>query len=163
VLVGVEPFDGPDSRWLIAQALAELDERYGGPADEHSVLTAAQFDPPAGAFVVARHPDERNPVGGVGLRPVGAGTSTGTGVGEVKRLWVHPDWRGRGVARLLMGELESVALALGRTALRIETGARQPEAIALYTSTGWVRQHTTWEGGPLAPGSFFFAKDLGAD
>ena len=54
LVVAVEPFDAPDSRWLVARAEAELDERYGPGADPHSVLTASEFDPPAGCFVVAR-------------------------------------------------------------------------------------------------------------
>ena len=53
-------------------------------------------------------------------------------VGEVKRMFVRPGWRGRGVARRLLAELESRAAGRGLLRMRLETGRQQPEAIALY-------------------------------
>jgi len=60
------------------------------------------------------------------------------GVGEVKRMFVQPSWRKRGVARQLLAALEARALERGDAMLRIETALRQPEAIALYRSSGYV-------------------------
>ena len=123
--------DGP--RWVVAQAEAELVVRYGGLDDGELGLTAAMFDPPTGAFVVGRAGSAGPPVGGVGVRAVGPG------LGEVRRLWVDPGWRGQGVARRLMAALEDAARGLGLSGLRLATGERQPEAMALYESSGWER------------------------
>jgi len=129
-----EPYGGQGAQWVVAQAEAELVVRYGGIDAGELGLTAAMFDPPAGAFVVARRGDAAGPpVGGVGVRAVGPGR------GEVRRLWVDPDQRGQGVARLLMAALEDAAGALGLTSLRLATGERQQEAVALYESSGWER------------------------
>jgi len=134
VTLRVEPYatDGP--RFVVARAEAELVERYGFlDAGEHG-LTAAMFDPPQGAFWVARRPrDAGPPVGGVGLRAVDEG------IGEVRRLWVDPAARGRGVGRALMAALEEEAARRGLSTLRLATGDRQPEAVALYEATGWDR------------------------
>jgi putative acetyltransferase len=60
------------------------------------------------------------------------------GVGEVKRMFVRPEWRRRGIARRLLTALELKARDLGYEFLRIETGVGQPEAIALYQSAGYT-------------------------
>jgi GNAT superfamily N-acetyltransferase len=71
------------------------------------------------------------PVGCGGIRPVA------DGVAEIKRMFVVPSARGRGIARALLHALEEAARERGYTSLRLETGTSQPEAIALYTSTGY--------------------------
>ena len=119
--------DGP--RFVVAQAEAELIARYGFLDDGEIGLTADMFDRPAGTFLVARARDAGPPVGGVGLRAIG----------EVRRLWVDPAWRGRGIGRALMDALEHAARDLGHVTLRLATGDRQPEAVALYEATGWER------------------------
>ncbi len=73
------------------------------------------FDPPSGAFLVARAAGRAEPIGGVGLRGIRTGTA------EVRRLWVDPAWRGHGVARALMAALEDAAGALGFGELELET------------------------------------------
>lgn len=60
------------------------------------------------------------------------------GVGEIKRMFVQPAWRRRGVARQLLAALEAEARKLGYVALRLETALGQPEAICLYRSAGYV-------------------------
>lgn len=149
ITVAREPYAGDGPRWVVAQAETELVVRYGGLDDGELGLTAAMFDPPAGVFVVGRAGSAGPPVGGVGVRAVGPG------LGEVRRLWVDPDWRGQGVARRLMATLEDTARGLGLTALRLVTGERQPEAVALYESSGWERV----EGG-AAPCGLRFTKEL---
>lgn len=57
---------------------------------------------------------------------------------EVKRMYVHPDFRGRGIASAVLRELESWAAELGYTRCVLETGLRQPEAIALYLRSGYA-------------------------
>jgi ribosomal protein S18 acetylase RimI-like enzyme len=54
-------------------------------------------------------------------------------------MFVEPSMRGRGIARALLAGLEAAARGLGLTVLRLETGSRQPEAIGLYESAGYLR------------------------
>jgi putative acetyltransferase len=115
---------------LIAQLTSELSVRYGddGGADAFKpddVLV------PGGAFLVARV--ARQPVGCGAIRPLDSG------VGEVKRMFVKPEARGKGIARRMLIELESAARRLGYNSLRLETGLMQPEAISLYESAGYRR------------------------
>ena len=56
---------------------------------------------------------------------------------EIKRMYVHPTTRGKGFASLVLKELEQWAKMLGYTACVLETGLRQPEAIALYKKNGY--------------------------
>jgi len=159
--VAPEPFASPDAGRLLAAAYAELEERYGpGPHDvdraddadlAHRPLTADQFEPPAGAFLVARLAGAA--VGCVGLRRLPDGSA------EVKRLFVERQRRGEGTARALMDELEAVAWDLGYRQLRLETGGRQPEAIALYRSSGWASA-PTYLGAERHDSSVYFEKAL---
>jgi GNAT superfamily N-acetyltransferase len=59
--------------------------------------------------------------------------------GEVKRLYVLPPARGRGLSRELMAAAELSAADAGYRALQLETGLRQPEAVALYERSGYHR------------------------
>lgn len=56
---------------------------------------------------------------------------------EVKRMYVMPEFRGKGMASQLLSELEQWAAELGYSKCVLETGKRQPEAIALYTKSGY--------------------------
>ena len=58
---------------------------------------------------------------------------------EVKRLIVDNEARGRGIGRRIMSELETLARAGGAKRLILQTGDRQPEAVALYERTGYER------------------------
>ncbi len=60
-----------------------------------------------------------------------------TDVMEVKRMYVPPQYRGKGIASKVLHELEKWAAELGNSACVLETGKRQPEAIALYTKNGY--------------------------
>jgi GNAT superfamily N-acetyltransferase len=158
----VEPerYESDAARWVVAQAEAELIARYGGLDDSELGLTVAMFEAPNGSFLVARVDGGQEgfaprPVGGVGLRGVADGT------GEVRRLWVDPSWRGRGIGRTLMAGLEGTALELGLKHLVLATGDRQPEAVQLYQATGWTRLYVDAEGNPLAAGWIRFAKAIG--
>ncbi len=153
VFLAREPYGDDGPQWVVAQAEAELVARYGGLDGGELGLRADMFDPPGGAFLVARAGDTFV-VGGVGLRAVAPAT------GEVRRLWVDPGWRGRGVARALMAELEAAARGLGLHALQLATGDRQPEAVALYEATGWRRLSTDPAGRPLPSWYIRFAKAL---
>jgi GNAT superfamily N-acetyltransferase len=58
---------------------------------------------------------------------------------EVKRMYVAPAARGLGVARRMLARLEDTAAGAGAEAMILETGAAQPEAMALYESSGYLR------------------------
>jgi GNAT superfamily N-acetyltransferase len=58
---------------------------------------------------------------------------------EVKRMYVLPNNRGKGIATTLLWELEKWALELGYMKCVLETGKRQPEAISLYEKSGYQR------------------------
>ena len=77
------------------------------------------------------------------VEPVGCGawrTHGGTGeVAEIKRMYVVPAARGRGVATRILRGLEDSAREAGRTRIILETGTGQPEAIALYVKAGYQR------------------------
>jgi GNAT superfamily N-acetyltransferase len=132
---------GEEGRALIAAAVAELAERYDG--DQDPAVDLDVLVPPRGDFLVAWLDGE--PVGCGGLRALSPG------VGEIKRMYVAPSVRGLGVGRLLLAALEGAARDLGWTVLRLETGLRQPEAIALYEATGYGRipDYGHWAGEPL--------------
>ncbi len=147
-----EPYGSPGPRWVVARAEAELVTRYGELDDGELGLTAAMFDPPIGAFLVARVDGEPGPVGGVGVRTVAEG------VGEVRRLWVDPARRGHGIGRLLMTGLEDAARDLGLSALVLATGDRQPEAVGLYEAAGWERLRVDAAGAPLPTWHIRFSK-----
>ncbi|CAN5331412.1 hypothetical protein BH20ACT24_BH20ACT24_21040 [soil metagenome] len=130
-------FDDPEAMELCRRLEHEDEQRYGpydesGPQDHHHVPpTPAEFAPPAGRFVVARL-DGRS-VGCGGIRPYEGP------IAEIKRMYVDPPARRRGIGRVILSRLEEAAGKLGYRAARLETGLMQPEAIALYESAGYER------------------------
>jgi GNAT superfamily N-acetyltransferase len=113
------------------QAEAELIVRYGRLDNGERGLTVAMFEPPAGAFLVARAGAAGPPLGGVGVRAISRG------IGEVRRLWLDPGWRRRGIGQRLMAAMEDASRDIGLRTLCLTTGEHQPEAVALYASAGW--------------------------
>lgn len=73
-------------------------------------------------------------------KPVGCGAIKHyvDNIAEVKRMYVSPDLRGRGVAMQILGELEEWAKELSFGACILETGVAQPEAIRLYEKAGYI-------------------------
>jgi GNAT superfamily N-acetyltransferase len=134
--------DSPDSLELIEAVQLEYVVRYGGR--DVTELAVAEFSAPQGIFVIGR--DAGQPVACGGVRLVEPG------VGELKRMYVVPAARRRGIARALLDHLEGEARELGATRLRLETGLHQPEAIALYASSGYVAAEPFghYAGAPLA-------------
>ena len=59
--------------------------------------------------------------------------------GELKRMYVRDEFRGRGFGKQLLAHLERLAVDKGVTTMRLETGTRQPEAVGLYESSGYHR------------------------
>ncbi len=137
-------------------ALLEASDTYMAslyPAESNHMLDIASLQRPEVTFLVAR----------VDGRALGCGAvvSSGQGWAEIKRMFVSPAARGLKLGRRLLDEIEAVAARSGERLLRLETGAKQPEALALYRSAGFV------EVGPFGdyrpdPLSLFMEKPLAA-
>lgn len=101
------------------------------PAESCYLLDVSELTAPGVAVVVARSGEDA-----VG---VGALVERGDGSAELKRMFVRPDARGRGIASGILGALEEIALGHSIATLQLETGPLQPEAIALYEKHGYRR------------------------
>ncbi|OZM78493.1 GNAT family N-acetyltransferase [Pseudonocardia sp. MH-G8] len=130
------PLDHPDAARLIAEVQQVYVERYGG--EDATVLDPGEFAPPAGFFVVGYADGQPVACGGWRSRRAGEAPALRDGDAEVKRMYVNAAHRGHGHARAVLAELERAAAAAGHARLVLETGTRQPEAIALYASSGYA-------------------------
>lgn len=117
----------PEAATLIGELNEVLDAIYH-PEDNHFSLPARDVTGDRGSFLLAR----------LGGRAVGCGAirMLDDGRAEVKRMYVRPEARGRGVGRAILARLEETARDLGATAMVLEMGAGQSEARALYESVG---------------------------
>jgi GNAT superfamily N-acetyltransferase len=130
VEIRAERADDPAGRALLLAYIADATTRIGEwdetrtpPADAEAMA------PPGGAFLVAYLGGETVACAGlVGLDPH---------TGEVKRMYVAPQARRRGVARALLAALEDASRALGHARVCLDTSAGQPEAKALYEAAGY--------------------------
>lgn len=134
---------------LIGQSDALMQSLY--PAESNHLVDIDSLAQPRVYFFVAR---EDGRALGCGAFVLGE-----AGQAEMKRVFVAPAARGKGVARVLMETLEHEAAKLGVTLMQLETGIKQPEAIALYRRFGYA------ERGPFAgyqpdPLSLFMEKRL---
>ncbi|MBZ5640803.1 MAG: GNAT family N-acetyltransferase [Acidobacteriia bacterium] len=121
----------PVARRLIAALNDELAPIYPEAGANHFRLDVEEVEPGRGAFFLAYLGDE--PVGCGAVRCLDEETA------EVKRMYVVPAHRGRGVGRAILGEIEAEARRLGVARLVLETGGRQPEVLALYASAGFAQ------------------------
>jgi uracil-DNA glycosylase len=128
-------YDHPDAVALIDEVQGEYVRRYGG--EDSTPVEPAEFAPPQGLFLVGYV--DGVPVACGGWRAHGSDEPEfRDGDVEIKRMYVAPPARGRGLARALLAELERTAMAAGRRRAVLETGTEQPEAIGLYTSSGYT-------------------------
>ncbi len=136
---------------LIRALNADLSARYPEEGANHFRLDPHEVADGRGAFLVAYVKGE--PVGCGAIRRLDADTA------EIKRMYVEPGARGQGMGRVLLGTLEAEGRGLGVKRLVLETGERQPEALALYSSAGFRRIPAFGEyvGSPL---SVCMGKDL---
>jgi len=124
-----ENYEAFASQALLAALNAELLDRYDGFDGSGGPQVAADFESPNGAFVVGWDGEEPVACGGV-LR-------YDETTAEIRRMYVAPSARGRGLSRGVLAALEDEARELGYDFVRLETGDRQPEAIKLYVSSGF--------------------------
>lgn len=140
-----------DAQWAMAQYFAELAERFPSGFDATEALRsdAVAFRPPNGVMVVVR--SDLDTIG------CGAVQRIDERVGEIKRMWIHPDRRGLGLGRRLIEHLESVARTMGHASVVLDTNEVLVEAITMYERSGY-RSIERYNDNPYA--QRWFAKDL---
>ncbi len=109
----------------------ELDLRFSDgfdPADT-LVVDAPSMREPAGSFVIARSDDQVVSCGGVQQHD--------RRTGEIKRMWVHTDWRGVGLGRRMLRRLERAVADAGYHRVILDTNASLTEAITMYERSGY--------------------------
>jgi ribosomal protein S18 acetylase RimI-like enzyme len=127
--------DDPLAQPLLAELAVEYSSRYG--ATEEAVsrwlrgYPAAEFAPPNGGLLIGLLDGQA--VTGGAFRRFDESTA------ELKRIWTDSRHRRQGHAKALLAELETEIVARGYRSVYLTTGDRQPEAEALYLSTGYVR------------------------
>ncbi len=133
--------------------LSDSDTYYAGlyPAESNHLVDAAALAAPEVIFLVVRVSDR--------VAGFGAVIRHNAEFGEIKRMYVSPAMRGRKFGRLLLDTLEDYARADGLSYLRLETGTRQSEALALYRTGGYqeIPPFGTYKSDPL---SVFMEKRL---
>ena len=151
IAIAAERPDQPEIEALLASSDAYMAALY--PAESNHLLDVASLTRPDVTFIVAR----------VDGRAMGCGAvvDSGEGWAEIKRMFVSPAARGRRLGRRLLEELEAIAAERGATKLRLETGGKQPEALALYASAGFVEIGPFGKYGP-DPLSIFMEKPITA-
>lgn len=139
----------PEVRALIGELDEYLIDLYD-PADNH-LLDIESLRAPDVSFFVAR----------VDGRALGCGAVRviEPGIGEVKRMYVAPRSRGHGLGRRILVALEARGRELGLRELKLETGDRQPEALAMFRAFGF-QSCGPFGGYPQGVTSLFFVKAI---
>ena len=122
-------YDSPVAQELIAELQAEYVERYGSGDD--TPVEPDQFRWPHGLYLLGFLDGQAACSGAFRVWADAAGTA------ELKRMFVRRSHRGQGLSRLVLAELEARVRQAGLHRTVLETGTRQPEAIALYLSSGY--------------------------
>lgn len=126
--------DHPDAVRLVAEVQQEYAVRYGTP--DQAPISGEQFDPPDGCFVVGYL--DGVPVATGAWRRTTVALAGARDVVEIKRMYVAPRARRRGLARRVLAHLEDSARQAGADGVVLETGTLQPEAIAMYAAAGYA-------------------------
>lgn len=114
-----------DFQELVRLLDAELRGMYGQKQEHYTALNVVDHIPVAICYRGS------TPIGCAGIKEVGEQEM------EVKRVFVLPEYRGQGISKLLMRNVEQWARELGKTALILETGKQQRAAIGLYQAIGY--------------------------
>jgi GNAT superfamily N-acetyltransferase len=129
----------PDLQRLTRDVVLEYAERYG---DEDGEIAPVSDE---ADWILVRD-DDGSAVACGGVQPWSHSvTDAAAGTGELKRMYVVPSARGRGLSRRLLDELVGIARQRGMTTLVLETGTGQPEAMGLYESYGFALTETWGE------------------
>jgi GNAT superfamily N-acetyltransferase len=131
VRIDVLAYDHPDAGPLIAELQQYFVLRYG--EEDMTPVDPAEFAPPRGLFVIAYLDGRAVGCGGWRVHDGPEGPEA-----ELKRMFVGPAARGRGVGRAVLAELERTAAEAGYHRMVLETGTKQPEALALYEAAGYA-------------------------
>ena len=147
--LAIETPDQHEVRALLQASDTYMADLY--PAESNHMLDVRELCRPEVTFIVAR----------MGGRAVGCGAvvESAEGWAEIKRMFVSPLARGQSIGRRLLRKLEATAVAKGVPLLRLETGIKQPEALALYRSEGFAEIGPFGKYGP-DPLSLFMEKPL---
>jgi GNAT superfamily N-acetyltransferase len=120
----------PAAQAAMTAYFAELAARFPAGFDPSGYLAPEEYNPPRGRFFLAMSGDEVRGCGGL----VWLDGQTA----EIKRMWIAPPARGRGLATRLLGFLEQTALDAGRPVVRLDTNPVLLEAIAMYRKNGYL-------------------------
>lgn len=126
VTITQEQPDSPDAVTLITELSSYLDPLY--PKWNQFGLSSDRLIKEGVSFFITRVDDVPAGCGGVKFCPRW---------GELKRMYVRPQFRGKGLGKLMLEHLETFARQQGTTLLRLETGIYQPEAMGLYERMGY--------------------------
>lgn len=122
------------------------------PAESNHMVDVTTLQGPDTSFFVARVDGEVRGIGAI-LRQ--------NGYAEIKRMFVDPKARGLKLGSRILAALEADARAVGLRCLRLETGSKQPDAVALYAKAGF-REIGPFGAYQLDPNSLFMEKMLAA-
>src|SRR4051794_23253442 len=146
------PASDPMAAALLNAYAAEIESRFISRAASRVATDPAEYAKPTGSFLVVYEDGEPIACGGLRALPDGAA--------EVKRMYVVPEARGRGVAAQLLARLEDEARRLGYQRVRLDTAAKLTEAQALYRGAGYT-EIPDYNGNPAA--AHWFEKQLEPD
>ena len=127
-IISAERPDTPDAMALIAELEAFLEPLY--PRESRHGYNVKKLITEGVTFFLIREDGVPASCGGIQL--------FGEEYGEIKRMYVRPEFRGMGFAKLMLKHLADYACRHGVRILRLETGIHQHEAIALYEQMGFV-------------------------
>lgn len=144
----VDPASAP-ARWAMGEYFDEITARFGFEAGTALDDAASAYAAPRGRFVLAGPDDAPLACGAVQFLDADRA--------EIKRMWVSPDARGRGLARALLAHLESLIVEAGRTESLLDTNSSLVSAVSLYESSGY-RSVPDYNGN--ADADVWFAKTL---
>lgn len=151
IVIAQEQPDSPDARTLVTELDAFLTPLY--PDESRHGYSVERLIAQGVAFFVLRVDGVAAACGGIQFFD--------EGFGEIKRMYVRPAYRGRGLSKAMLAHLENYTRGQGVYLLRLETGLYQTEAISLYEKMGYTR---TGPFGPYTddPLSLLYEKGLAA-